>query len=109
MSKISDRQMEILRALDRIGQPTEWGDVWDRVGWSDGSPAPLQMSNFDRTSNALMRRGLIALDDDNLVKLTDDGRALVELAKRERAAIAKLPDLTVDEIRADLRRAKGSE
>lgn len=78
MSKISDRQMEILRALDRIGAPAEWGDIWDRVGWSDGSPAPLQMSNFDRTTNALMRRGLIALNDDNLVKLTDDGQALAQ-------------------------------
>ncbi len=82
MSKISYRQMEILSALHRIGQPAEWGDVWDRVGWSDGSPAQLQMSNFDRTTNALLRRGLIVLDGDNLVKLTDDGRSLVTLAKR---------------------------
>lgn len=88
MVKVSDRQMEILSALDRIDRPTEWGDLWDRVGWGDAPPS-LQMVNFDRASNALMRRGLIALNENNLVKLTDDGKALVTLAKQERARTTK--------------------
>lgn len=79
MSRVSMRQMEILHALHRIGNPTEWGDVWDRVGWGG---SPLEMLNFDRATGALERRGLVAYDADNLVKLTDDGRALVEIAKR---------------------------
>lgn len=97
------RQMEILHALYRIGVPTEWGYVWDRVGWGSG---PLAMPNFDRAAGALERRGLVAYDADNLVKLTDDGRALIEIAQRERARIMALPDLTADEIRKDARAAR---
>lgn len=81
MRKISDRQMEILSALDRIGEPTEWCYVWDRCGWVSNARY-LEMVNFDRASNALMRRGLIVLNEDNLVKLTDDGKALVSSAKQ---------------------------
>jgi hypothetical protein len=95
------RGMEILDALYRIAVPAEWGDVWDRVGWGG---TPFDMVNFDRSCSALTRRGLIVLDEDDLVKLTDDGRALVELARRERARIMALPDLTADEIRKDLKR-----
>lgn len=100
VSRISLRQMEILNAMHRIGRPTEWGDVWDRVGWGG---SPLEMLNFDRATNALRRRGLIAYDADNLVNLTDDGRSLVEIARRERTRIMALPDLTTDEIRKDAR------
>lgn len=81
-AKISERGMEILDALVRLRAPSEWGDVWDRVGWGG---SPFDMMNFDRSCSALMRRGLIVMDDDNLVTVTDDGRALVELARREAA------------------------
>jgi hypothetical protein len=79
---VGRRQVEILGALRRLGGSSEWGEVWDRVGWSDGSPPALQMSNFDRSSDALVRRGLIVVGEDGMVSLTADGIALLELETR---------------------------
>jgi hypothetical protein len=35
------------------------------------------MRNFDRVTDALLRRSLVAVDDDGLVSITDAGRACV--------------------------------
>lgn len=88
--RASERQLEVLRILARKKEPCEWGEIWDSYAWSDGSPTPLMMTNFDRVTDALLRKKLVAHDPSNeaLVALTDAGRLLVEEAKR--AAIKRL-------------------
>lgn len=87
---VSKRQIEVLRILARKTEPCEWGEIWDSYAWSDGSPSALMMTNFDRVTDALLRRKLVVQDEDNsaLVSITETGRFLAEQAKL--AAIAKL-------------------
>lgn len=80
--RLSARQLEVLRILARKTDPVEWGTVWDVYSWADPSN-PLAMRNFDRVTDALERRGLVAYTDGGdagLVFITDAGRAALEAA-----------------------------
>lgn len=72
-SRLSARQLEVLRLLARELHPVEWSQIWDSYSWADVD-SPLAMTNFDRVTDALMRRGLVAYDADHLVVITDAGR-----------------------------------
>lgn len=80
---VSERQLEVLRILARKTEPCEWGEVWDSYAWADPSSS-LAMTNFDRVTDALLRRKLVTQDVENcaLVSITESGRLLAEAAKR---------------------------
>lgn len=75
---VSDRMVEVLRILARKEEPVEWGTVWDSYSWADPS-SPLAMTNFDRVTDALVRRKLVEMDADNLVTITEAGRATLRI------------------------------
>jgi hypothetical protein len=72
---MTDRQHEMLVIFARRARPCEFGDIWDSYSFGDLSN-PLEMVNFSRVADALLRRGLIARDveDEALVAITDAGR-----------------------------------
>lgn len=75
---LSKRQHEMLMIFGRRTQPVEFGDIWDSYTFGD-LKNPLEMSNFSRVGDALIRRGLIERDstDEALVSITETGRAVL--------------------------------
>lgn len=75
MKHISDRQRALLVIIKDFDSEC-WGDAWahcDHLRWGVRG---TELSNFDRTANALVRKGLVREGEDRL-EITDAGRAVL--------------------------------
>jgi hypothetical protein len=78
--RISARQLEVLKILGRKTQPVEWSSVWDSCSWVGVLSGTLARTNFGRVCDALTRKGMVAMDTDNFVSVTERGRLALRLA-----------------------------
>lgn len=67
--RLSARQREVLEIIDRCGSES-WGDVWAHYD-AGGPHEGLDFRNFDRVTDAVVRRGLVT---EEPLALTPAGR-----------------------------------
>lgn len=69
-------QLRILFAVEIVDPADGWGDIFTHYDKARGTPSSLEMRNFDRSSDACIKRGWLRVED-NEISLTDAGRKIL--------------------------------
>jgi len=73
--RLSPRQREVLGIIVEFDSEC-WGDVWSHCDYLKWGVRGTEMSNFDRTAKALVRRGLVH-EGEYRLEVTATGRAAI--------------------------------
>jgi len=74
--RLSNRQIAVLGVIAEHDSEC-WGDVWSHCDYLRWGVRGTELANFDRTANALVRKGLVTEGDR--LELTERGRLAVRL------------------------------
>lgn len=78
---LSKRQIEMLSIVDELGGADGWGEIFSHYDTTPHKAIPLEMKNFDRVSDSLVKRGLLSVDkDSNSIEITEAGRFALAVA-----------------------------